>query len=249
MRAPPQARLFEVWERGCSENPLRRSLALLAAALPGVDEDTLARSTVGRRDAALLGLRAATFGPVLRSITECPECGAELESAFPVDDLLIRPPAVPDGAALHRVEEAGFAVEFRLPSVADLLEVAEGAQRQGLDQARRDLLSRCVAAARRGEEPVPFEALPPETLAAVSEAMAAIDPQADLRLEFRCPACSHRWEAPFDIAAFLWTELAAAVQRTAREVHALASAYGWSEADILSMSAARRRLYLEQVAG
>jgi hypothetical protein len=33
-----------------------------------------------------------------------------------------------------------------------------------------------------------------------------------------------------------------------RDVHQLASAYGWSEHDILTMSAGRRQLYLELVA-
>jgi len=37
------------------------------------------------------------------------------------------------------------------------------------------------------------------------------------------------------------------VRRLLVEVHALASAYGWSEQEILSLSDARRRLYLEMV--
>jgi hypothetical protein len=32
-----------------------------------------------------------------------------------------------------------------------------------------------------------------------------------------------------------------------REVHILASAYGWREDDILAMSPARRRIYLEML--
>jgi hypothetical protein len=35
------------------------------------------------------------------------------------------------------------------------------------------------------------------------------------------------------------------VRRLLREVHTLALAYGWREADILNMSARRRRFYLE----
>lgn len=255
MRPLTAAQLFEVWERGRAEPPLRRSLTLLAAALPGLPEDELALRTVGRRDAALLGLRAATFGAELTSVTECPDCGARLESAFSVEDLLFAPPAAGEEEAeaprLHSVEAADSAVEFRLPTVADLLHVADDVEPhgRGLLDARRALLSRCVVAARRRGGAVGFEELPPEALAAVSEGMAAADPQADLRLAFSCPGCSSRWEAPFDIAAFLWTELAAWVERTSRDVHVLASAYGWPEADILAMSPARRQLYLDQVSG
>ena len=42
-------------------------------------------------------------------------------------------------------------------------------------------------------------------------------------------------------------EIHAWAKRTLREVHTLASAYGWSEREILSMSAVRRALYLEMV--
>jgi hypothetical protein len=39
----------------------------------------------------------------------------------------------------------------------------------------------------------------------------------------------------------------ARARRLLIEVHSLASAYGWSETDILSMSEPRRALYLEMV--
>jgi hypothetical protein len=64
-------------------------------------------------------------------------------------------------------------------------------------------------------------------------------------LDFACPSCGHEWQSLFDIAAFFWAEIAAQARRLLREVHQLASAYGWREADILAMSARRRRAYLE----
>jgi len=51
----------------------------------------------------------------------------------------------------------------------------------------------------------------------------------------------------FDIVSFFWSEICVQAKRLLREVHILARAYGWREADILSMSAARRQLYLEMV--
>jgi hypothetical protein len=51
----------------------------------------------------------------------------------------------------------------------------------------------------------------------------------------------------FDIASFFWTEIAAEAKRLLGEVHILASAYGWREADILSLNPLRRRFYLEAI--
>jgi hypothetical protein len=77
--------------------------------------------------------------------------------------------------------------------------------------------------------------------------MAACDPQAEVLLDLNCPACGHGWQALFDVVAFFWAELAAQAKRLLREVHTLARAYGWREADILGMSARRRQFYLEMV--
>jgi len=71
------------------------------------------------------------------------------------------------------------------------------------------------------------------------------DPQADLQLAMVCPQCAHRWTTTFDIASFFWTELNAWALRLLREVHTLASVYGWSEAEILDLSPTRRKAYLE----
>jgi hypothetical protein len=66
-------------------------------------------------------------------------------------------------------------------------------------------------------------------------------------LDFTCPGCNYQWQSLFDITAFFWQEIAAFVKRLLREVHTLAKAYGWREADILAMSHQRRQFYLEMV--
>jgi hypothetical protein len=50
-----------------------------------------------------------------------------------------------------------------------------------------------------------------------------------------------------DIASYLWSEIHAWAGRMLRDVHALAAAYGWREADILAMSPWRRQAYLEMI--
>jgi hypothetical protein len=51
----------------------------------------------------------------------------------------------------------------------------------------------------------------------------------------------------FDIASYFWDEINAWANRILREVHILASRYGWSERDILALSPWRRQFYLDMV--
>jgi hypothetical protein len=81
----------------------------------------------------------------------------------------------------------------------------------------------------------------------VAQRIAELDPQAEIVLDLNCAVCDHRWQAPFDPAAFLFREAEAAVARLTNEVHQLARAYAWSEESILAMGAARRRRYLNLV--
>ncbi len=57
--------------------------------------------------------------------------------------------------------------------------------------------------------------------------MSELDPQGDVQIALSCPQCSHRWHAPLDIVSFVWSEIHAWAVRLLRDVHALASAYGW----------------------
>jgi hypothetical protein len=81
----------------------------------------------------------------------------------------------------------------------------------------------------------------------LAERLAAGDPWAETLLALRCPACRHEWTVLLDTAAFVWTALRSRAQRLVHDVHTLARAYGWREADILAMSSWRREAYLELV--
>src|SRR4029079_15278757 len=103
-------------------------------------------------------------------------------------------------------------------------------------------VERCRPAARRAAEYVSARELPAEAIAAIEARMEAADPQAHGVLDLSCPACGQSWQAPFDVDAFFWAELDAGARRTLAEVHSLAGAYGWSEGEVLALSAARRHL-------
>jgi hypothetical protein len=242
MHALSAAELLDVWEQGQARTPVDRALLLLAAACPELQAEDLAGFPIGQRDARLLRLREWTFGPPVVSLATCPQCGERLELSFQVGDVLT--PSPEPGGQPSSLSVGPYDVQFRLPNSRDLA-VATGSG--DVEDGRRLLVERCVLAARRGDDDEPAGDLPAEVVAVLAEQMAQGDPQGDVRLALACPACGHEWQAAFDIVSFFWSEIHAWAQRILREVHALASAYGWREADILAMSPWRRQAYLELV--
>jgi uncharacterized protein (UPF0212 family) len=240
MRALSASELLSLWERGLAQSPIERALTLLAAANPEAAPDDMARLSIGQRDAQLLTLREWMFGSQLVSLASCPGCGEQLELAFDVSD--IRASQAHQGQALS-ASVAGYEVDVRLPNSLDLAAIAGHSS----PEARRLLFDRCVVRVQRDGADAPLDQLPEDVKTAISEQMALADPQADVELALACPACGHQWQAIFDIAAFFWSEINAWAIRLLREVHALASVYGWREADIVALSPMRRQLYLDMI--
>lgn len=147
------------------------------------------------------------------------------------------------GPAPAELRDGEWTVRFRPPTVGDLRAAAAA----GPDRAREVLLGRCLLAVTRAGRPVDPGELPEHVQARVAEECAAADPGADLRLDVPCPDCGHRTKALFDIAAALWAELDAWARGTLLDVHLLATAYGWTEPEVLALSPLRRRRYLEMV--
>ncbi|PYX00263.1 MAG: phage baseplate protein [Acidobacteria bacterium] len=242
MRPLSVSELLAVWERGWSARPFERALALLSAATPECSPATLAGVSLGRRDASLLQLREWVFGPDLALVATCPHCGQSLEMAVPAGSLRSSPSYRSDAAAGREIEVAAGDHEIRCrpPNSEDLLACV------GLESAARRgrLFERCVLEARRQGQAVPAEQLPENVAELVVRRIAASDPQADVRIDLGCPDCRHQWTEVFDIVSFFWTEIDAWARRTLHDVHALASAYGWRESDVLALSPGRRQIYL-----
>lgn len=258
MRAPTPAQLLQVWERGCGRPGATRALLLLAAANDDADADSLAALPVGRRDAMLIELHARLFRERIVGLARCPQCDVEVEAAFDCEDLLAAGAADPadiDTAlsaanAMHALEADGAILRFRLPDSRDMLALHDHSRSDPHDgrdaeRAREILLSRCLLAVERDGETQRMDALSRTQLDALSAAMAAADPLADLSLGFVCPACSAAWESGFDPVRFVWEELQRWALRTLQEIDLIARVYHWREADILALGPRRRRAYLE----
>jgi len=242
MRPLSSSELLAVWDAGLGQSPLERALALLAAA-DDSRPDILASLPIGQRDGRLLTLREWTFGARVTAVTTCTGCGQDLELDFVVAEIRADAPA--DGADAMSLARDRHTVRFRPPTSADLMAVRDA------DPARRPelLLDRCVVEARRDGEPVSAGGLPPAVVDAMVDRMAESDPQADVRLAVSCSACGRTWRAVFDISSYFWSEIDAWARRILREVHTLASAYGWAEREVLALSPRRRRVYLEMASG
>jgi hypothetical protein len=142
------------------------------------------------------------------------------------------------------LEAAGCRIRARPLDSRDLTHLRTGLSRA---EGRRLLLRQTVIEAWSGAERITAETLPAEAVNALAEKLAEADPAADLDFALDCPACGHAWVTTFDITAYFWRELAVMAQAMLEDVHALATAYGWSERDVLAMPKARRRYYLSRI--
>jgi len=234
--------LLMVWERGLTARPFERALAILSAASPESSPTALARLSIGRRDASLLQLREWAFGSELAILAACPSCRQTLELTIPVANLRVSIDSAGDpGGDLERsLMLRDYEVRYRPPNTEDIAGCA------GLELAasRQKLLACCVTDACCQGKSISAEELPEDVARRVVEQLAAVDPQADTRLDLICPDCHQRWKEVFDIVSFFWTEIDAWAHRILRDVTVLARAYGWRESDILALSPVRRQIYL-----
>jgi hypothetical protein len=241
VRAPTAGELLGVWERSAALVPAQRSDALLGLALPDEDASEL---PVGERDQRLLELRELLFGGELDGADDCPQCGEAVEYSLTAESLRPASRAAPDDEELV-LSAFGRELRLRLPTGGDLVAAASAAD---LDGARAILLERCVlAASADGWDEAPSD-LPAPLVAAIAERLGEADPLGDVQLALACPACGCEWMLALDPGAWLWSELESWARRMIFDVHALASAYGWSEDAILALGP-RRELYLQLVAG
>ena len=238
MKALSTQQLLAVWEQSDSQRPMKRGLALLAAAESELPIETLASLTIGERDRRLLTLREWAFGSRLASRTACPQCSEQVELELSISDIRSQSPQLPQPLTLQ-VE--GYDITFRLINSADLELLREDME---LAQATKMLIERCVLNVVHNGMSSCAKEIPEHILERLDKQLEEADTDANIQLHLQCPACGHGWAEIFDVVQFFWREIQVWAVRLIREVHTLASAYGWRETDILTMSPLRRRLYL-----
>jgi hypothetical protein len=196
------------------------------------ERENVADWPLGRRNRALVELHGRVFGGWLRGWTACPRCAEKLE--FELDGRTL-------AEQFNEEQEATVEVDgerFRLPTSRDLAALTGAMDAR---QAAQSLLQRLNAAGRAAWSEAEIEA--------AGERLAEADPLAEIRIGFACPSCGEGFAESLDLASFVWSEMEARARRVLAEVHELASAYGWSESEILRLTPARREFYLEMVRG
>jgi len=228
--------LLQAWERGARQNALARAVVMLAVADTERTWDEWECASLPERDAELLRLRGMTFGNELRGCVPCSHCSTRIEFQTSVAALLHRVEAMRPPNEM-RWEAGRYRFSLRPAGTRDLLQAA------GATDARRDLLRACIAI--DGDDCEDREEALTQCEAELTEQFNRMHEGAETQLAVRCPDCGAVENADLDIGRFLWSEVRHAAETTMREVHELASAYGWTEGCVLEMSRARREMYLE----
>lgn len=228
----------------------------LARAVDGgpVDWPALAVTDL---DATVLRLRQAVIGDRIRADVACPSpgCRQRIDLDFRIADFLahhasqstaargrgwvLGPAEEPGWFCLARAPEDGTAtiadspdagpVRFRLPTSADLVEVA------GHPVAAKELARRCLRPAE----------VPARLRRRVEAAMESLAPSLSRDLQGVCPECGATVTVLFEARRFCLRELRDRAAFLYQDVDLLARRYHWSEGEILSMPQVRRAAYVE----
>ncbi len=220
-------------------DPARAALELLARIAEPLDGEPgdWASLAVTDFEALLLALRRDLFGARVRSDFLCPEagCGERVELEFSLTDYLAAvQPRRPRGVAAASERPGWWRVgdlAFRLPSAQDQI-MAQASQ----DGARL-LAERCL------DPPTAPAAL----RARAERAMAAMAPEVSGPIGGQCPGCGASLNVLFHAPSFVMGEMRRAFGLLAEEVDLIASAYRWSETEILALPRVRRQAYAERI--
>ena len=184
------AAFLAAWEASRWRPPAERPAALLAAVAGAAEgaggAPDPAALPLGERDRRLLELRLAALGPDLDLRGDCPACGETLELTVDGRELLASYGET-DPTDGDELEVGALAVRLRPVTGRDLAEMAEMTTADPQAAADR-LLERCVLSATRNGEPVAPAGFDDDERRAISAALEAADPAADLRLDLACPS-------------------------------------------------------------
>jgi hypothetical protein len=231
----------------------QRTTTLLARALTRigplepVTTEAVRQLTAGDREALLLHLRTLTLGPRMQCVLSCPnpECTEKID--FDVDSRGLLLPVYSDQKTEHRLTlqtaDHTYFVTVRLPNGADL-ETAAPVACTDPDAAGALLLDRCVEKVTSDGQQLETD-FPPALAAQISARLAELDPQSELIINLTCPACGQSFSSMIDAGSFFYKEIKNHLKTLYLETHLLAFHYHWSEAEIMGLSATKRRRYLE----
>jgi hypothetical protein len=224
---------------------------ILSACLSRPDGSPLAcehvwNLTVSRRIEYLLHLAALSGGFTGRVRLRCPqvECRQSLEIDLPITEIIAVQRKAEKQDRLDWGQEPNI-LRFRRPTGDD----QRGWQKRSfanIAQARAAIVqSLLVAANETGPIVENLIGLPPAEFAdTIENSLEDFDPLVAFSVRVCCPQCSVETDLQVDLEALALTELKRIQIESFHNIHRLASAYHWSEAEILCLSSDRRTRYL-----
>ncbi|HEY5928109.1 MAG TPA: hypothetical protein VIV11_40760 [Kofleriaceae bacterium] len=207
------------------------------AARPDVVDHVLAACAEPRPSAALLDglpisvrvralLRlAAVESPTAELVVRC-TCGESLEIELPLERIADDPDEIAGD-----VRVAGR--RLRVPTARDQRMFAHATTRLAL------------ASTLLAEGP-PLE---PDLVPDIERALADADPLVEFFVTTTCPSCGVTIRSDVDLEALALARLAHLQGVLVVAIHRLASAYHWSESDVLALPGWRRQRYLDLIRG
>lgn len=218
--------LVEAYDQARRLHPIDRAV-MLRSLIDGGDAAG-PDEPLGQRNAGLLRLRAALVGPSLSSTTPCPGCDERLALDVETSALLAsagEPPSevTVGGRRFAPVTSRHLAALAAAPP----------------SDAALSLVAACALDSDSKHDPV--------DVSAVEAALDEADPLADIVFTLTCVSCGKEWDECLDVPTLVWTELGHLVAELLDGVHVLASAYGWSEQEVLGLPAQRRQAYIDRI--
>jgi hypothetical protein len=244
MKAVSASGILDLWEQEIDQPLLHKTIKLLDLFFPAKDVDSSALLTIGERDLRLFRVREYLFGPIFNNTSVCPVCSEKMEWKNHLNEFNIPEISENGRTRLFDLKSKEIHVQFRLPNSLDIIQIIEKSEENPKPE---NLLRSCIVTAKRKDKEVDKHKLPQSLLDEVDLKIEKIEPHADIRLKISCVNCEHKWEAGFDIANYLWSEIHSWAGRILNDVYVLASNFGWPEKDILEMSSARRQFYLDMI--
>lgn len=182
------------------------------------------------RDRLLATIYRSVYGSRITGTVTCRSCGKSFDIDFDLLDLqaALAPARTPapvedDGHVIFKMADGR---RFRLPTGEDELAV----RNWSVDEAAGELLRRCL-----------LDGDPSADADAVQQTMKAVAPLMDTELTGSCPECGQHQVIHFDIQSYLLSALHTEQSHLTLEIHRLATAYGWTLSEILSLPRSRRK--------
>lgn len=203
-----------------------------------VDAGRVADLCVADRQYLMLRLGAVLDGEQMWLKVGCAHC----HSLFDVEVRRCDLPVKEAGRdfPLVKLRVNACEIDIRVPTGADQEKIGEESE----EEAMQRLLQSCIRSVN-GEPPNKefIDSLLASDIEAIDEALDEVSPAVCNRLLVSCPECGNEQHAELD--HYVLTNISE--YDFYEEVHTLASNYHWSEASILDLPQARRRLYLKMI--